>query len=731
MRVLIVANRLPVSITRGDGGLQVKPSAGGLATGLRSYLESGQALWIGWPGYTGHPGTAEREAVQRQLAEMHAVPLWLSRDEVSQYYDRMSNSVLWPLFHYFPERLPMHIREWPVYEQVNARFADAVAEHYQPGDRIWVHDYHLMLVPELLRARLPDATIGFFLHIPFPSSEVFRLLPFRDRLLAGTLGADLVGFHTAGYARQFTQSLLLLLGLATQFDRVQVADREVRVGVFPMGVDAERFAALAATEEAAREVAHLRRVDGCAVLVGIDRLDYTKGLPRRLLAYETLLRDYPQWRERVRLVQVAVPSRGGAAAYREFRQQMEALVGRVNGTYGTPRWAPIHYLHRNLSETEVAALYRAADVLLCTPLRDGMNLVAKEFVASRADGDGVLLLSEFAGAAAELPEAVRVNPYDLDRCAAAIHQALTLPPEERRQRMAAMRARVMRWTVTRWSDSFLDALAAASAARHPQAISVTAPASLDALAHLLAAAPDLLLLLDYDGTLVPFAEVPELARPDAALLTLLEGLARLPQTHVHLVSGRPQEVLERWFGPLPLTLHAEHGLWSRPAGGRWTAAPVERQPWWERVHAILEEFRLRTPGALVEEKTVSLAWHYRAADPEFGLHQANELQVHLRELLSNEPVEIVPGAKVIELRPHGVNKGNLVAPALAACGPECLVAAMGDDRTDEDLFAALPPDGVAMHVGPGVSRAGIRLTDWTRARRLLGAVLEARTTEAA
>ena len=718
-RILLVANRLPVTVARSGDGFDVRASVGGLATSLSCVHRRPDACWIGWPGVWIDPDAPERASVEAELAAARMRPVWLNRADLTGFYERIANGVLWPLFHYLPERVPMHIADWAVYERVNALVAAAVAQEYRPGDAIWVHDYHLMLVPEMLRSQFPDARIGFFLHVPFPGVEVFRTLPFRDRLLEGLLGADLIGFHTAGYARHFAASLSLLLGLGARIDHVMLAEREVRIGVFPMGINATGWADLAGTPAVRDAAATLRSGDDCALLVGIDRLDYTKGIPRRILAFELLLAAHPELAERVRLIQVAVPSRGGVESYREFRSQIERLVGRVNGRFGTVHWVPVQYLHRSLSQEDVAALYRAADVMLVTPVRDGMNLVCKEFVACRSDEDGVLVLSEFAGAASELAEALRVNPFDIDRTAETIHRALSLTPEERRERMRALRWRVFSNDVDEWAELFLSTLGDAGSRRHTASLAMTPAGEIDALVTRLCAAPGLMLLLDYDGTLVPFADVPELAAPDRALLDLLARLAARPATAVHVVSGRLRETLERWMGRLPIWLHAEHGVWSRAPEHAWRAAPLPPSEWRERVRAILEDFRMRTPGSLIEEKTAGFAWHYRAADDEFGTLQANELRVHLSELLSNEPVEVLPGDKVIELRPHGINKGMVVERVLPALPPSHEVMAMGDDRTDEDLFAALPPTGIAVHVGSNPSSAPIRLADWRAARRLL------------
>jgi trehalose 6-phosphate synthase/phosphatase len=721
-RLLIVSNRLPVTVHAGADGPTVERSTGGLATGMSGPHERLGGLWIGWPGDLDALGAAGRAEVERRLTEQRLVPLALTREEVARYYEGYSNGVLWPAFHYAVARLPLEVADFDAYEAVNARFADAVAARWSPGDLVWVHDYQLMLVPRMLRQRLPQVRIGFFLHIPFPSSEIFRLIPQRDALLEGLLGADLVGFHTAAFVRHFASAALRLLGATSDVDRVRWRGREVRLGAFPMGIDAARYAARGDDPEIQRRAARLRE-PGVKLLLGLDRLDYTKGITRRLLAFEALLRRDPSLRERVRLVQVAVPSRENVAAYRELRDEVDLAVGRIHGQFSTPRWSPVHYLQRRLALDEIVALYRAADVVLVTPLRDGMNLVAKEFVAARTDGDGVLVLSEFAGAAAELSEALHVNPYDLEGTAAALGRALAMPEEERRTRMAVLRERVMRADVHRWAAGFVARLERAA----PRAEACCDPSPRDAVDAALAraaAAPALALLLDYDGTLVPFAPTPDLAAPDPDLLALLRRLAVRRGTALHVVSGRKRETLERWFGPLGVGMFAEHGYWSRLPGEAWRAAETGAADWRDRVLAILREFADRTPGSIVEEKTAGLAWHWRAADPEYGAMQAKELTLHLGALLSNVPVEILPGDKVVEIRPHGVHKGRAVREVMARAAAGTLVAALGDDRTDEDMFAALPPGALAVHVGPAPSRASLRVADVAAARTFLGRLAE-------
>lgn len=462
-RLIIVSNRLPITVSNEGDDIDLSSSSGGLATGLGSVHDCSESLWVGWSGLDASAPPAARYALQSQLAARRLVEVPLSAEEVAVFYEHISNGVIWPMFHDQLERLPDVIEGWETYESVNARYADMIAACARPGDTVWIHDYQLMRVPALLRTRLPDVRIGFFLHIPFPNPEIFFALPRRQWLVEGMLGADVIGFHTRRYRGHFTAALRRLLGIEMKNDAISYDGRSIQLGYFPMGVDSASYARRASDRKVLAEASRLRTEQDVRLLVGIDRLDYSKGLPRRLLAFERLLRTHPEWLERIRLVQVAVPTREGLAAYQSVRRNVEELVGRINGRFGTHRWTPIRYINRSVNDTVLSALYRAADVLLVTPLRDGMNLVAKEFVASRVDGDGVLVLSEFAGAADELTRALIVNPYDVDGMAESINYALTMPLAERRERMRMLRDHVMSHNVSEWSESFLAQLASSDA----------------------------------------------------------------------------------------------------------------------------------------------------------------------------------------------------------------------------------------------------------------------------
>ena len=720
-RLLIVSNRLPITVETNVDGITFTQASGGLATGVRGCHERWGGLWIGWPGLRKQLAARQRAELDRQLHDRGIVPLYLTRQEVTEYYEEFSNGVLWPLFHYLLDRIPLGPTAWQAYRAVNERFADIVAAQYQPGDLIWVHDYQLLLLPGLLRHRLPTARIGFFLHIPFPADEVFRILPWRREILAGLLGADLIGFHTYSYVQHFAAALACLSGVEPEEDRVWLDDREVRFGVFPMGIDADAFVRLAASGAVENELGSIRReAAGRTLLLGVDRLDYTKGIPGRLLALERLLADDPALRERVRLIQIAVPSRDEVPSYRTFRREIDEVVGRINGTHGTVSSMPIHYLHQAITQERLVALYRAADVMLVTPLRDGMNLVAKEYVASRIDNDGVLVLSEFAGAAEELPEAISVNAYDVDDLARRIREAIALPPGERQTRMRAMRSRVLAYDVHRWAGDFVRALEAES----ESGSRVTPEATLTEALGRLRTAASLAILLDYDGTLVPIMNTPEQAAPDPELLTLIDALGRRPGTVVQMVSGRSRETLEAWFGGLPIGLWAEHGIWFRPPGARtWESAVDVSGAWMPAVRATMERFTLLTPGSRVEEKVSSIAWHYRQVGREFGRLQARELRIALSRELRDVPIDIIEGKRVLEVRPRGASKAAVVQRLLSHETPPSVILALGDDRTDEEMFTALPPTGISVHVGAAVSLAMHRVRDPAATRAFLSALI--------
>jgi trehalose 6-phosphate synthase/phosphatase len=458
-RIILVSNRLPVTVSHADGEISLVQSGGGLATGLKGVRGRQGSTWIGWPGEV-PSGRGVRAELEKKLAAEGLEPIYLSRAEVRGFYEDYSNAAIWPVFHDMLDQLPLEITGWEMYREVNQRFAEAVAACHREGDLIWVNDYHLMLAPAQIRQLIPNARIGFFLHIPFPASEMFRVLPQRREVLQGLLGADLIGFHTRSYAENFLSSVQTTLAEKVQPWGIRRRGRTARVGVYPMGIDAATWEQRARSTPVAKQVLSLLQDAGNRkIVLGIDRLDYTKGLPRRIAAFERLFQSDPSLAEHVRFIQVTFPSRERIESYAGLRRQLSEMVGRINATYGSPRSLPIHLMLRSFPEEEVSALYGSADIMMVTPLIDGMNLVSKEFIASRLHDDGVLILSEFAGAAAELNEAILINPYDTRGLAEAIRQAIHMPGIEQRERMAKLRAKVKSNTVHAWAETFITELA--------------------------------------------------------------------------------------------------------------------------------------------------------------------------------------------------------------------------------------------------------------------------------
>lgn len=715
-RLLIVSNRLPCRIAVEEGELRLSPSAGGLVTSINSYLarQNGKvpACWVG-----AADGPAEQLAPHLDadgllpFGAYDLLPVHPPEGLHDPFYNGFCNSTIWPLFHYFATYVRYERAHYAAYEQANVLFADCIVETWRPGDRIWVHDYHLMLLPALLRERLPDAEIAFFLHIPFPSFEVLRQMPdpWQRALLQGLLGADLIGFHTHAYAQHFKHSVQQVLGYEHHLGRIRTPRQVAIVDAFPISIDTERFHSLHDSPEVAAERDRIReQIRGRRILFSVDRLDYTKGLPNRLEAFNLLLEQHPGFREQITLVMVVVPSRDAVDRYDELHRAIEGLVSRINGRFGTIDWTPVVYRYTDISIEHLVALYSTADVAVITPIRDGMNLVAKEFVASRGEQHGVLVLSGTAGAAEELSGALLVNPNDRQAIADAMAQALDLPPEERAQRHAAMIARLRTYDVSKWASDMLEQLHEARAERQHMAAQLVVPAIAEEIGRACEEARRRVILLDHDGTLMPFNIDPASAGPGPEVLELVEALSEMPRTHVAIVSGRDRDELTKWFGHLPVSLSAEHGVWLRGPAGGWSTGLPEQTPWRERILPLLHAMAERCPGALVQEKNSSLSWHYRGARHDLGFLRSRQLIERLTGLARELGFRVTEGDKVVEARPLGADKGTAVI-GLPYLHKADFILALGDDHTDEDMFRALPPDAWSVCIGMRPSAARFNL----------------------
>jgi len=724
-RLLIVSNRLPLTIQEKKGDLHVEPSVGGLATGLSSWYKSSNSIWIGWAGIGRKKIKGEKDIMARLLSE-NCHPVSLSQQDVEAYYHGFCNRTIWPLFHYFPLYAEYSEDFWQAYERVNTAFANVVAGIARPNDIIWIHDYHLMLLPKLLRERLPKATIGFFLHIPFPSFEIFRLLPWRKQILEGLLGADLAGFHTYDYTGHFLDSVHRLLGYEVAMGQTTVADRVVRADAFPMGINYEQFSSVAQDPQAQAERKRFhKKLGDCRVILSVDRLDYTKGIPQRLEAFSLFLDRNPKFVRKVILVLLVVPSRTRVEHYIQLKKQLDGLVGEINGKYGTIGWMPVWYLYRSLPFHPLAALYSLADVALVTPLRDGMNLVAKEYTTTKTDGKGVLILSETAGAAQELGEAIIINANNQEEIVQALEKALEMPEQEQIERNRIMQKRLRRYDVVRWANEFMDKLLYTKKLQREMEEKGLTSEMQRKLASDFQESDKALLLLDYDGTLVPFAPRPAEAMPGANLLRLLEKLNKNPRTEVVLISGRDKDTLEEWFGGLDVGLVAEHGVWIKEKGGGWETIETLTSEWKEEVHPILESWVDRTPGSFIEEKEFSLVWHYRKANPRLGELRARELINNVSNTIANLNLQVLEGSKVVEVKNTGINKGRAALRWISREKWDFILA-LGDDWTDEDTFKALPSTAWSIKVGFGASAARFSLSSPSKATSLLSKMVRRR-----
>ncbi|MFH1774573.1 MAG: bifunctional alpha,alpha-trehalose-phosphate synthase (UDP-forming)/trehalose-phosphatase [Methanobacteriota archaeon] len=676
-------------------------SIGGLATVLKAIHEKEESIWIGWPGTLLQSDDAQ---IRAELLQTHrCYPVFLARDDIEKFYYGICSNTFWPLFHSFPWITKFKTPKWESYKKVNQVFCDRVLEVAQPSDIIWIHDYHLMLLPKYLRERLPNATIGFFFHIPFPPLEIFSLLPWDREILESLLHADLIGFHTYGYARNFLNSVLGLFGIDNKLGEIIFKNRIIHVGAFPMGIDFEIF------DKANKEKKHLvkelqGRYGNKKIILSIGRLDYTKGIPELLDAFELFLEKYPEEQGKVSLILGVAPSRIHVEEYRSLKKSIDEKVGRINGRFGRADWNPVWYFYRTFSFDDLIDLYSIADVAVFPSLRDGLNLMAKEYVAAR-EKTGVLVVSEFAGVSKELVEALIVNPKDKKGFAELLTRALNMPLEEQKRRIRTMRERLKNYDARRWAEDFLSSLTKVKQYQHAFEIKLMNDETEGKLIEQHGCSKRRLLFLDYDGTLVPFVEELEEAAPSEEILSVLERLCN--QNTVVLTSGRDKGTLYNWFGKLQINLVAEHGIWVKEYASEWKSEEISSD-WKGKIRSMLELYTDRCPGSFIEEKDFSIAWHYRKSDPLLSTITANELALELSHLTANMDVSILSGNKVIEVRPMSANKGKAALSWISRKNWDFILAA-GDDATDEDLFGVLPKDAHSIKIGLGGSKAKFNL----------------------
>jgi len=708
--LIVVSNRLPFTLRRHeDGTLSRVAAAGGLVTAVAPVVINGKGMWIGWPG----PGLQEADVIPESdpadtgptagLRSDQVLPIHLSEEEYEQYYNGCCNATFWPLLHSMPDRAVFHETFWDAYKRVNEKFARATLQSLRKMEKdpdnvplIWIHDYHLMLAATTIRQVAEEENllckIGYFLHIPFPPWDMIKIFPWHDLILQGILGCDLVGFHIDDYCINFVDCCQR--GLGCRVDRVGLlvehGGRTVRIRPLPIGIPFKRF------EQLAHEAPD-SNWENIQVILGVDRLDYTKGLVNRFKSFERLLSDHPEYLEKVFLLQVAVPSRTDVKEYQELKEQMDQLVGKINGKFSTAHWSPIRYIYGCISQAELAGFYRDADVALVTPLRDGMNLVAKEFVACRTKEPGVLVLSPFAGAGGMMHEALMVNPYEMGNVARVLDRALKMPKDERELRMNSLRNREKIFNVEHWMRSFLKAIGSLIEEDGEDVLPTQMqPVQLqdfdEYLAKYVGDNSILALLLDYDGTLSPIAPHPDLATIPEETKKVLERLANMPDVFVGVISGRSVNNVREMVGIEGITYAGNHGLEIiHPDGTKFThPMPLSLEG---KVEELLQGLQAECckDGAWVENKGVLLTYHFRNVPTD----KREPIVERARQLITAAGFKIGTAHCALESKPPVAwDKGRASIYILRTTfgvdwSDRIRIIYAGDDVTDEDAISAL------------------------------------------
>ncbi|KAF9173617.1 threalose-6-phosphate phosphatase [Mortierella sp. AD011] len=688
----------------GDWLLEQRRGHSALYSGVMSLRDEMETVQIGWVGELADRDgyvapcksltDSQKSALKDKLWQKEkVVPIFLDDSRAAGHYEGYCKTVLWPLFHYilWDEATDGRIekKNWDDYVFVNQQFADVVVEQYRTGDIIWIHDYHLLLVPHMVRQKLPNAAIGVFIHAPFPSSEIFRCLPKRVEILNGLLGANQIGFQTYSYARHFISCCTRVNGYESTPRGVDAMGSTVWVGTFPIGIDAERVERQRKAPDVLPKMDAIRKTyKGKRIIVGRDKLDLVKGVQQKLRAFEKFLNDYPEMQGEVVLIQVTSPP---LVESPKLEAKIAELVAHINGTYGSLNFTPVHHYHQHIDRDEYYALLSVADIGLITSVRDGMNTTSLEYIICQNENHGPLILSEFTGTAGSLGGAMMVNPWDYQGVAKVIYDALNLSEEDKISRYNQLHKHVLGHTAQIWAKSFIAELTLNVGTWDQSAPTPYLDSAIITKEY--GKAKKRLLMFDYDGTLTPIRKTPGAAVPQEHMLKALTALAADPNNIVWVISGRDQKVLEEWLGSVKnLGFSAEHGSFMRqPGSSKWVNLTESLDMSWKNdVIEIFTYYTERTQGSFIEHKRSSLTWHYRMADPEFGAFQAKECQNHIENaVLSKLPVEILVGKKNLEVRPTIVNKGEIVKRLLSQHPDVEFVMCAGDDKTDEDMFRAL------------------------------------------
>lgn len=727
-RLIIAAYRLPFKFNKTKNGFKAIQNSGGLVSAILALSENlkkdnnlvvnSKIVWAGIADNLSDKFSAQK--FDNEYFDI--VPVDIPSKLNDLFYGGFCNDLIWPLFHYFPSYGVFNNEYFKAYEEANLKFCNALLKIIKPGDFIWIHDYQLLLLPEMIRKKVPDATIGFFLHIPFPSFEIFRLLPrqWRESIIKGVLGADLLGFHTNDYTQHFIKSVKRTTGFECHQNIIYTPNKIVKADAFPIGIDFNKFHSACLGKAAMAEKQKIRAyLTGQKLIFSVDRLDYTKGLLLRLKGYETFLEKYPNWHTKVVFNMVVVPSRDSIEKYKDMKKEIESTVGRINGKYSSLAWRPIIYQYKSLNFEELVALYDLSDVGLITPLRDGMNLVAKEYIACQIENKGVLILSEMAGAAAELNEAIIINPADNIEMADAIFNALEMKTTEKHIRLERMQNRISSYNVFTWAFDFFNQTFDIKGQQKIMSVRYINKAISAKITANYQNADHRIFFLDYDGTLVSFAKYPDLATIDKNTLEIIKKLAKNPQNKVVIISGRDKDFLEKQFENVNVTLVAEHGYSIKNPGNTWETTVIADTKWKEVVMPILIEYVSRCNGTFIEEKAGSIAWHFRNADSDFAQLRLHELRDDLAEIIRHKTnFEILEGNKVLEVKSGKYDKGQAACSLIKNEYFDFILAA-GDDKTDEFLFKALPKTAHTIRIGLSPSLAKYNVNNFSELLEIL------------
>ena len=734
-RLFMISNRLPLQVIDSNGEKELIQISGGFDSGLKKFYESFDIKWIGRAGVNiNEISENEKQDIDNKFRSENCIPIYLDQEVMFNYLEGFCENTIWPLFNYFTQISRFKHTQWNAYQKVNQMFADVILKYVTEDDILWIHDYHLMLLPNLIREKLPNISIGYFQHIPFPSFEIFRLLPWRMELLEGILGADLIGFHTYDYQRHFLSCVRRLLGNETFFNRIRLDERIIKTDAFPKGIDFEFFNSTAKELEQKTEkqesdihkelIEFKSKSPDRKIILSMDRLDYTKGIPDRIKAFELFLIKFPEYIEKVSLFMFVTPSRENVGDYQDLKREMDELVGRINGQYGSIGWMPIWYFYRATDRMESIEFYSAADIALITPTRDGMNLPAKEYIACRTDKTGVLILSEMAGASKELGESVIVNPNNRTEVAEAIYQALNMPVSEQIKRNSILQKRLKIYNEERWANDFINGL---EEVKKLQESSYTRKITNQVIKKLVTNyqnSKNRIIFLDYDGTLTGFHKDPQMAMPDDELYSIIKKLTSDKNNTIVIISGRDKETLSKWFDSFSkLSFIAEHGVWNKNPDTEWKMSGQIEKDWMEIIEPVLQNFVDRTPRSFVEYKNYSLVWHYRDSDPDMGQQRSWELKDDLKNYIANLNLEIMDGDKVIEVKNAGINKGKAAIDKIGDNQFDFILA-LGDDWTDEYTFNALPETAFTVKVGTKTTAAKYYIKDVPSVRGLLNELEE-------